>query len=86
MVNIAASSLIFDSIDPTFTVTKDVVYMLPIDVSQRALVKESYSDTRHLRYELLHDDMREMLEMLATETRPMNDEDVHLLRMAFSWE
>jgi hypothetical protein len=81
-VFISIASLVYDSVDPTFNIRKDVVYMLPIDVTERALVKESYTDASHSRYELLHDDMREMLEMLAAETRPMNERDVELLRRA----
>jgi hypothetical protein len=81
-VYISLSSLIFDSTDPTFNIRKDAVYILPLDVTQRALVKESYAEASHGRYELLHDDLREMLEMLAAETRPMNNRDVELLRRA----
>jgi hypothetical protein len=83
-VYISILSLVFDSTDPTFNVRKDVVYILPLDVMQPSLVKESYSEASHGRYELLHDDMREMLEMLAAETRPMNERDVELLRRALS--
>jgi hypothetical protein len=83
-VYISVSSLIFDSTDPAFNIRKEVVYILPLDVAERALVKESYSDASHKRYELLNNDMREMLEMLAAETRPMNERDVELLRRALS--
>jgi hypothetical protein len=83
-VYVSVSSLIFDSVDPTFRIQKDVVYTLPLDIAQRGFVKETYTDASHKRYELLHNDMREFLEMMAEELRPLSEEDVALLRVLLS--
>jgi hypothetical protein len=80
-VYVSVASLIFDSIDPTFRIQKDVVYTLPLDVTKQAFVKEAYTEASHSRYELLHENMREFLEMMVEETRPLNEEDVSLLRV-----
>lgn len=86
MVYVSVSSAIYNPLDPTFLITKDTVFILPLVAYERAMVKEAYTQKGHVRYEFLKGDKRRILEMMSDELRPLTTSDVDLLRILLSSE
>jgi hypothetical protein len=85
-VYVSVSSAIYDPANPTFLITKDTVFMLPLVLHERAMVKEAYTRQGSGGYESLEDRKRRMLEVIQDNTRNLTQEDVDLLRILLSSE
>lgn len=85
-VYVSISSVIYHRTNPTVSITKDTIYMLPLDAYEEGVVKETYTESDRGRYEFLQGDWRSMLELMANETRNLTQDDIDLLRILLSSE
>lgn len=85
-VYVSISSVIYHPTNPTLSITKDTIYMLPLDTPEAGVVKETYTESDRGRYEFLQGDWRSILELMADETRNLTHDDIDLLRILLSSE
>lgn len=81
-VSVTIASITFDA-GRAAVANKQVRYRLSLDASGVSEAVETRSD-ENPRFDLPHNDVRSVLEELASEARPLNADDIRLLRLLIS--